>query len=514
MLSKVKNYVQKYHMLETGDTVIAGVSGGADSVCLLFVLLELQKEIPFAIRVVHVHHGIREDADQDAAYVEKLCAQWQLPFTLVKADIRQLAREQRLSEEEAGRKVRYEAFERELQMVQNTVEQEQKEQEATGNRNTLQADGKIAVAHNSNDRAETMLFHLFRGTGLTGLTSIRPVNGHIIRPLLGIERSEIETFLWERQIPYCTDSTNSEDAYARNRIRHTILPFAEAEIATGAVGHMVAAADNLMEAEDYLAGQSRQAYERVVKKQTEEAYEAGKESRRETGKQKSVEIHLQVPALLQEEAYIQGRVILISIEQMMCGRKDITGIHVRDILELLSKNGSKQISLPGGLIVRKEYQELIFSRSSQESRKGNDGVFLELPVTIPGTVVIPGLGEAEITVFTREKTQIIPEKSYTKWFDYDKMTKNLMFRVRKPGDFLMINRNLDTKFLQDYMVNEKIPKTERNQMYLLAEESHILWIPGHRISEKYKVEDSTKKIMQVRIRGKEPSGEKGVIQNG
>ena len=166
MIGKIMDYIKEYEMIQENDVVIAGVSGGADSVCLHFVLLEIQKKMPFQIRVVHVDHGIRKEAGRDAAFVEQLCRENKLSFYLERADVPALSKSSGLSVEEEGRRVRYQAFEKAL------------------GKDT----GKIAVAHNSNDRAETMLFHLFRGTGLRGMSGIRPVNGRVIRPLLCVSR--------------------------------------------------------------------------------------------------------------------------------------------------------------------------------------------------------------------------------------------------------------------------------------------------------------------------------------
>ena len=214
---KVFAYIREHHMLQAGDRVVVGVSGGADSACLLFLLLEWQKEVPTDIAVVHVDHGIRAEAGEDARYVEQLCEERGIPFFLTRAEVRNRARMEKISEEEAGRRTRYEAFEKAA-----------KEWGAT----------KIAVAHNSNDRSETQLFHLFRGSGIRGLASILPVRDRIIRPLLCLERWEIEKFLQQRGIVYCKDATNEEDDYTRNRIRHHILPYAEENIVKCCVAHM------------------------------------------------------------------------------------------------------------------------------------------------------------------------------------------------------------------------------------------------------------------------------------
>ena len=262
MIAKVLDYVKKYRMIEEKDTIIAGVSGGADSVCLLFMLLQIREQIPFHLAVVHVNHGIREDAGEDAAYVKELCEKYGLPFYLTEVKLKKYAKEEGLSEEEAGRKIRYRAFEAAL-----------KEELALQGISEAENKGKIAVAHNSNDRAETMLFHLFRGTGLTGLSGIKPVNGKIIRPLLCLERREIEEWLDRGDISYRTDSTNVQDIYTRNKIRHHILPYAEEEICRGAVSHMSRAADDLLEAEEYIKKQTFLAKQKCVLYEKEEYHE-------------------------------------------------------------------------------------------------------------------------------------------------------------------------------------------------------------------------------------------------
>ncbi|MCM1127608.1 MAG: tRNA lysidine(34) synthetase TilS [Lachnospiraceae bacterium] len=483
------DYIKKYQMISPHDTITAGISGGADSVCLLFMLLEIQKQIPFALKVVHVNHQVRGDADRDEAFVRELCRDYQIPFYPVTKNVRELAKEWGCSEEEAGRKIRYQAFE-----------------EVQG------ADvGKIAVAHNSNDRAETMLFHLFRGTGLGGASGIRPVNGRIIRPLLGVTREEIENWLRERGIAYCTDSTNQEDAYTRNRIRHHILPYAEREICRGAVVNMNRAADELMMAEEYLRRETGEAAERCI-------LPGGEEN----------EIRIQISALEKEDEYLMGRIILLCLERTAGSKKDLTAAHVRSVERLFRASGSKELHLPYQITVYKEYDVGIIRKESKaaaalrgkdrgKDRGKNltesigDGVISrEQKVEVPGEITVPGLGIVEFTVFLADKSQNIPEKTYTKWFDYDKISSSMVFRTRQAGDYLTVKDSrgeIKHKLLQDYLVNEKIPKQERERIYLLAEGSHIIWIPGRRISEHYKIvyenAQNACRVLQVKVLDKE-----------
>lgn len=484
---KVKAYIEKHRMLAPGDTVVMGVSGGADSVCLFLLLCELAKELKLQLIVVHVHHGIRKEADEDAAYVEQLCNQQKVPFELVREDVKAYAKKEHLSEEEAGRKIRYRAFEEALSKYIKPEDAK---------------DGKIAVAHNANDRAETMLFHLFRGTGLAGAGGIKPVREQVIRPILCLKREEIEAYLQERQISFCIDCTNLEDTYTRNRIRNHILPYAEKEICKGAVAHMCDTADILLETEAYVRRQTMKAYERCLIEQEE-------------GK-----LIFHADMLREEEVFIRKQVLLMGLEQVTKCRRDITSVHITDMDELLKKKGSKQLSLPYGLAVvkecRKECDRLVLYQTKKEQKGEEDRILSEILINPPDEMEIPGVGnvkfqvlerdtlseESEISDFFCGKTQFIPQKSCTKWFDYDRITKSLMFRVREIGDYLTINEKMSKKSLKEYMIGEKIPKEQRDKIYVLADGSHILWIPGYRISEYYKITSQTERILQVQIGGK------------
>ena len=236
--NKVLSYCRRHKMFQTGDRVVLGVSGGADSICLLFVLLALQEQLGIHLHVVHVNHGLRSDAAEDAAYVESLCKVRNIPFGLVEIRLEEMARQWGASCEEAGRIARYQAFEEACEKWQCT---------------------KIAVAHNSNDRAETMLFHLFRGTGLRGMAGILPVRDCIVRPLLCLRREEIEAYLQDRGIGFRSDSTNDTDDFTRNRIRHHILPYVQQNIAEAVISNMCRAGDIFAEEEAYLEEQTSKA---------------------------------------------------------------------------------------------------------------------------------------------------------------------------------------------------------------------------------------------------------------
>ncbi|MCM1049291.1 MAG: tRNA lysidine(34) synthetase TilS [Clostridiales bacterium] len=475
---RVKRYIDEYKMITAGDFVVAGVSGGADSVCLLVMLRELQKNIDFRLSAVHVNHGVREAAGQDADYVRQLCDELGVLFFLKEVDMKGYAVENGLSQEEAGRLLRYKAFEEAGRLLCYKAFEDVGVEAAESA--APECTYKIAVAHNNNDRAETLLFNLFRGSGLKGLGSIRPVRENVIRPLLCLDRVEIEEYLLAKGIKFCTDSTNDDDDYTRNRIRHHIIPFAEEQICKNVTEHLAYTADILAETEAF------------VQKLTKEAYE---ECAAETDKG----LILDLSAFHRNDQYIQKTVLLRCMEQLTPHRKDITNKHIEALLKLTDKDGSKELALPYGLRAYKEYDRLII-------RSGVDiAEYPAFSVTVPGEITVAETGVFSFQYlsadeFFSKNGKIIPQKRYTKWFDCDKITRALLLRTRKAGDYLTINGSFQKKSVKEYMINEKIPKMQRERIYLLADGEHVLWIPGYRISQFYKVDENTKRILQVRLK--------------
>lgn len=481
-MENVGNYVREHHMLSPEDVVVTGVSGGADSVCLLLVLSALKREIPFRLLAVHVNHMIREEAGEDAAYVRELCGRMGVPFFLVQKNVTELSQTENLSLEEAGRQVRYAAF-------QDVLLQEAPEAFSQGR-------AKIAVAHNLNDRAETMLFHLFRGSGLSGLCSIRPVRENpdgskVIRPLLNTSRRQIEDFLKGLGMGWKEDATNAGDHYTRNRIRHHLLPLAEREVCEGAVENMGRAADILSDTEDFVQREAAAAYVACVTKTAPER------------------LVIPVEKFLQFHPVLQGRMLLLALEELAGEKKDLSAAHIHAMLSLFKNRANRELSLPYGIRAWRVYGEVVVERAADSKAGGAEGeiqpqgilVLLPEPDGQPVEIAADDGTIFEFKVFTREKTVNIPQNQYTKWFDYDRIEKSLEIRTRVSGDYLTVNAAFSRKSVQDYMVNEKIPRQERDHILLLADGSHILWVPGYRISTYYKINENTKHILQVQLRG-------------
>ena len=467
MISKVTAFIEEYGMIDAHDLVAAGVSGGADSLCLLFMLLEYRKKVPFDLVVVHVNHGIREDAAMDAQFVKDICEKENLPFYLVEEDVCKLAKERHLSEEEAGRVVRYAAFDAALEQFKARENQS----------------CKIAVAHHAGDSAETLLFHLFRGTGIYGLSGILPVNDRVIRPLLTCSREEIETYLKQKGQDWCMDSTNEEDTYSRNRIRHHILGYAKEHINEKSIEHAANAALQIASLRQYLEGEVEKMASRVATKREKEL-------------ETNIELVKEYAPFLQEQYWIWA------LSYVSPGRKDITSKHVKALGELAEKSGSKQLDCPGNLQVVKEYNllRLKVTKKSEGDSLDKNQEDAQLLIEEEGSYELKEGSVLEVSYISPEQIDGIVENKYTKYFDYDKICSCLKVRFRQAGDYLCINDSNQKKTLKEYFIQEKIPISMRQEIPLIADEHHILWIMGYRISAYYKVTKETKKIIKMTLR--------------
>lgn len=447
MLKKVEEFIKINKMISPGDRVVAGVSGGADSVCLLDVLNHLSGKIGFTLSVIHVNHMIRgEEAERDEEYVKKLCQSYQIPLFCVHRDVTKLAGERGISLEEAGRQVRYEAFD-------SIVESD-----------------KIAVAHHGNDQAETVLYHIIRGSSVKGAGGMKPVRDKIIRPLLCVSRQEIEVYLEKRNIDFCTDSTNLTVDYTRNKLRNIVLPFLKENINPDVVSNINELALDLQESYDYIHSQAESVFQDC------RINESG--------------ISIKTNRLMKEPSVIQREVIMMMVKEAAGTVKDITRKHISAAADLLYKPVSKKVNLPYGLTAVRGYEELILRNGYADGC--NESYFMKCREEDFDFQILESVDSWEKIT-----------NDYTKVFDYDKIKGNLKIRKRMAGDYITLDCAGSKKLLKAYFIDEKIPREERSKIWVLAEDSHILWIVGYRISAAYKVSPETKRILKVTIRRKE-----------
>ena len=476
MEKRVRQFIQRNQLIRKGDRIVIGVSGGADSVCLLAMLSGCRDLFEIQLFVVHIHHGIRgEDADSDEAYVKELCDKFGLYFCAYHRDIIEEAKKAGISLEEAGRKARYEIFLEECKKNHCN---------------------KVAVAHHMNDTAETVLFHLVRGSGIKGLTGI-PIRRkmteeiELIRPLLCVEKREIETYLEQHQIHYCIDATNFESDYSRNKLRNQVLPYLKEEINDGAGAHIVNAASQLSEINEYINFNIEQAYQIYVSK-TEEPRE----------------LQLRKDVVKEHPVIVKGMIRKILSSLLEDGLKDVEATHIDLIQQLLQKQVGKRINLPNGLLCYGKYDVILFTFLQPSENKIKSGV---VPRRIdPYSQTEYELNEIgktlTINVIEYKKNMILPKNPYTKWFDYDKIKNTIFIRTREAGDYLQIRPDGGRKKLKDYFIDQKIPKQERDSCLLLADGNHIMWVLGDRTSEAYRVNANTKRILVIRLVGGNENG--------
>lgn len=313
----VSRFVKEERLLTEGCAVAAGVSGGADSLCMLLCLKKLYGD-SHSICAVHINHGLRDEAGDDEAYVKRICDERDIPFISFSVDVEARMNEDGISCEEAGRRLRYEAFDKAAQMI--------REGSFKGIKIPVK-EVRIAVAHTMNDNAETMLLNLFRGTGLKGLSGIPARRDDVIRPLLCIGREDTEDYLKALGLPFCLDKTNKEDDFTRNRIRHKLLPAARECINTKAVEHMGITAKALRSAEDFALSETEKAFLDCCEVKVQGLF---------MDRKKFLCLH----------PYIQDRVILKAMT-VTCGKaRDLSAVHIAALKGLFDKGRGRRLDLP------------------------------------------------------------------------------------------------------------------------------------------------------------------------
>lgn len=461
IFAKVRAFAQKNRIFEDCALVVAGVSGGGDSMAMLDILRQLAQEYGFALRAVHVNHGIRgAEADRDQKLVEETCRSWKIPYRVYSYDVPGLARQWKKGLEDTGRRVRKEAFFAELMEAQ-----------VSGN-----GKKQIALAHNKNDLAETMLHHLCRGTGLRGLSPMQPEKEGILRPVLCLERKEIDQYLKERGISFVLDSTNLEDEYTRNRIRHHLIPVLESEINERAVSHMAETSELLGQAEDFFTARGRSL---------------GEKCRREDGS------YLFDRTFFEKEEILRKYAVREAMEQLAGQRRDLSMIHIRSVLALWHSGTGALAELPFSLSAVRGYEGVVLRKGQAQEAVRTEEKEAVLPV--PGALLSPW-GSFETKIFSWSGQKIC-EKTYTKWLDYDKMKYDISVRTRAAGDYLVVNSQGHRKKLTRCMIDEKIPREERDRIPLVVMGDEVLWIVGGRINERYKITSETKDVLEIKYQG-------------
>lgn len=449
MYKTALNTINKYNMLQKGDIILVGASGGADSTALLYFLSSLKENLSLNLSAVYVNHGIRgAEAEEDGLFVKNLCEKLGIAFFYESVNVPLFSKEHKITEEEAGRILRYSIFNKIL---------------------SLKNGGKIALGHNLNDNAETVIMRLARGTGSKGLQGIPPVRENIIRPLIECERSLIENYCLNNNLCFRTDSTNLSDIYSRNKVRLNIIP----EL----LKLNPSALENILNTSVLLKEENS-----FIEKETEKAYT-------------SCVLRLGCGVILLDEEKLKSldkiilkNVLRKSIFHTGKSLKDISSKHIDMLCGLISKNTGKKVNLPGLISAEKKYGSIeIKAHLSEEKNK----ISFSFPLEKDSSFYIEEINK-KITLQLKNKNfDKNIDNLCTKTFNYDKITGRLEIRTRKPGDFIRINGAEKGKSLKTFFIDNKIPKDIRDSIPLIACGSDILWICGFRVSDFYKSDDST-----------------------
>ena len=324
---KVLKTIKKYNLIEQNDIIVCGVSGGPDSICMLDVLRKIKDEQKdFDIIVCHINHLIREEATADEQYVENYCKKYQIPFFVKRIDVKKFAENNKQGTEEAGRKARYDFFE---EIFQN--------EKAT----------KIAIAHNKNDKIETIIMNVFRGSGISGLRGIEPIRDNkFIRPLIECERKDIEKYCEENGLNPRIDKTNFINDFTRNKIRNIVIPYIKNEFNPNFINTLDRLSNVITEEDEYMKKRTIEVYTKI-KIQEKEGY-----------------IVLDLKEFNKQEEVIRKRLIIYTIAQTIGSAQNIEKVNIEDIIKLCSNNiGNKYLTPNKNIKISVGKGQVIFEKN-------------------------------------------------------------------------------------------------------------------------------------------------------
>ena len=494
MKNKVLQTIMKHNLIEKGMHIVVGLSGGPDSVCLFDILGTLAHDWDLKLYAVHINHKLRPGAaENDQAYVEVLCKKNDVSCFVFTRDCNALAKEKGLTSEEAGRVVRYESFSEVAKKI---------------NESGIPKDKiAIALAHNANDQAETILFRIMRGTGTDGLAGIPykrfDENGFaIVRPILDLKREEIEKYCNIRELHPRIDHTNNENIYARNRIRNMLIPFIEENFNENIIETINRLGQIASGDKEYIGDEALLAYSRALIEENK--------SKRE-GVDDVINIVLSNNVLSSLHNAIRFRVYTITLGKIGMGQ-NITFAQGELIDKVVMSNSpSAMCDLTDGYVVLREYDRLVF-RHNQTNYDTQD----QYRFTTMTKAEFDKFRQAQAGLQAEKQTQAglqTERQAQEELLTYGAFQgvdlKDLCIRTRKPGD--TINTGNGTKKIQDFFVDQKVPKHMRDHIKLLAKGSKILWVlpsedfPSEsmkkkgRFSADFKVENQNELVLVLEI---------------
>lgn len=419
---KIVKFNERENLIENGDKIVVGFSGGPDSVFMVTMLLKLQETLNFEMVLVHINHMIRgKDADHDEEFSRKFSLDNGLKFYSKRIEVEKMAKQEGTTTEEAGREARYNLF-NEIMERENC--------------------NKIALAHNKDDQIETFLFRLVRGTGLTGLTGILAKRDIYIRPICEIYKRDIVNFLDGENIEYCIDKTNFENEYTRNSIRLDLIPMIEEKYNPKFKDRLYSLIEEIRETNRVIDGRIRKFSESKI---------------------------LKISELMELPRHIRGRVLA---DFMYNYGVKVSRKKIKSIENILDAGGSLELDLGNDLVLKKQYDILKIDRNNEKKE------LEEKTLTIPGEVVFGKyLIKAEVSDdFVRDRKVFCSNLS---------VGEKVVVRSRKPKDKIELSGMNGSKKVKDIFINEKIEKDRRDEIPIITYNDEIIWIAGIRSSKKY-----------------------------
>lgn len=433
---------------------MVAVSGGADSMALLYLLEQFSKEHGYELVVAHLNHMARgEESDKDASFVEEEAGKLSLPVFVDKIDVKKSFL--KTSFQESARILRYQFLEDVLQSVK-------------GN--------KIAVGHNADDRIETVLMNLLRGTGLRGLSGIPQARGHVIRPLLNCTRCEIEGFLDEQNLAYRTDSSNLESKYLRNKVRHDVIPFLK-KFNPDISGNLLDLSEIARDEDQWMSEKTHDLYSKIVSFEKEG-------------------LCIEITEFESQPLAMKRRLVREIFYRLNGNLREITALHVQQVLDLFSRaRVDSSLNLPGNVNVICGYETVCFSLNDDLASTEIDKKTKRLE--IPGVTSLPQIG---VQFHSRLVEPPLPQNIDHKqaYLDFERTGDSIQIRFFQPGDSFVPLGMRGHKKLKSYFIDQKVPRRERSRIPILTNScDDIIWIYGERISESFRVAEKTKKVLFI-----------------
>lgn len=457
---RVVRFIQEHHLALAGETMVVGVSGGADSVCLVHVLWQCQRELGVKLHVAHLNHQLRgAESDADARHVSELASCLNIPSIIECCDVAAYRDQKHCSLEEAAREMRYK-FMAKVAGVAGA--------------------SRIVVGHTRDDQVETILMHLLRGTGVAGLRGLQPQSSircsedgdkvTIVRPMLEITREDVLSYCQQHKLSPRSDSSNLSLSFFRNRLRLELLPRLK-DYNPGINEALLRLAKIASDDVSFIEEQAARLWAEVV---------------REEGV-----IYLNRSKVASMPPALQRQIFRLVIARQLGDLRDFGADHIETMLSFLSKPTGKRLSLPRGLTLLTEYDQLVFLPPTQASSCPLPFFESEVSLNIPGKTALPGwLVKADVV-----KEMADSRGSFSANLDLDSTGNKLTVRRRRAGDRFQPLGMRYAKKLQDFMVDARVPQTWRDRVPLVCSPEQIVWVAGWRIDDRFKVTETTKKVL-------------------